>query len=327
MKTVFSNTGMVAHVWAQQSQSEGHNSNRTIYFKEGTIYSYGDHFPLATFVKDKDSQDIVIFNNDTYSVTTSKHQRDVRQSARHYPFVYVNTAISKVISEWHDSVADEKRAIKSVALNYLNRVFITQANSAIKRRAAHLIASDIQTARSAYDNIVKLFSVYGINMPVAVSRKVDALDNDLESVLASHKKEIAAQQRKRDKEAEQRKQRREIAAKTAVQTFISGGNLSHEERNALRYIDKTYMRPQDDGNIHTTQNASFPIEHAKKAFAAIRHCKETASEWKRNGKSIHLGHFQIDTIESNGNVKAGCHYIEWDEIARIARQLDIYPHK
>ena len=97
-------------------------------------------------------------------------------------------------------------------------------------------------------------------------------------------------------------------------------------RNALYRASFTLMRIKG-ANIHTTQNASFPIEHAKKAFAAIRHCKETASEWKRNGKSIHLGNFQIDTIESNGNVKAGCHYIEWDEIARIARQLDIYPHK
>ena len=326
MKTVFSNSEMVAHVWAQQSQSEGRNSARSIYFKEGTIYSYGDHFPLATFVKDKDSQDIVIFNNDTYSVTTSKHQRDVRQSARHYPFVYVNTAIIKVISEWHDSVADEKRAIKSVALNYLNEVFVTQANSAIKRRAAHLIASDIQTARSAYNNIVKLFSVYSINMPVAVSRKVDAFDNDLESVLESRKKEIAAQQRKRDKEAKQRQERLDSLANEAKTIWLEGGELGRDHRNALYRASFTLMRIKG-ANIHTTQNASFPIEHAKKAFAAIRHCKETASEWKRNGKSIHLGNFQIDIIESNGNVKVGCHYIEWDEIARIARQLDIYPHK
>lgn len=40
MKTVFSNSE-VPHVWARQSQEEGKNSNRNIYFTGPKIYSYG----------------------------------------------------------------------------------------------------------------------------------------------------------------------------------------------------------------------------------------------------------------------------------------------
>ena len=49
MQTVFNNS-MVAHVWAQQTQAHGRNAGNTFYFEGPTIYSYGEHFPIATFV-------------------------------------------------------------------------------------------------------------------------------------------------------------------------------------------------------------------------------------------------------------------------------------
>jgi hypothetical protein len=46
-------------------------------FTDGkVIYSYGEHFPIAVFV----DCDTVLFNNDSYSSSTSKHQRYVLNS-------------------------------------------------------------------------------------------------------------------------------------------------------------------------------------------------------------------------------------------------------
>ena len=56
MKTVFSNSKMVAHVWAQQSQNEGHNSNRSLYFKDGTIYN--DMLVISVTVYDKHGEEV-----------------------------------------------------------------------------------------------------------------------------------------------------------------------------------------------------------------------------------------------------------------------------
>ncbi|MGK3946280.1 hypothetical protein ABK046_49000, partial [Streptomyces caeruleatus] len=73
MKTVFSNA-QTAHVWAQQNQEHGKSSNGQFYFRNKTIYSYRDSWPLSTFA----TPNIVLINNTSYSVTTSKHSGHVR---------------------------------------------------------------------------------------------------------------------------------------------------------------------------------------------------------------------------------------------------------
>lgn len=84
MKTVFENR-MVAHVWAQQNQSEGRSSNGQFYFRDKTIFSYRDSWPLATFIKDNE----VLINTQRVSMTTSKHLH------------YVRMALKGGIKEWH----------------------------------------------------------------------------------------------------------------------------------------------------------------------------------------------------------------------------------
>ena len=55
----------VAQRWAQGLKGKGSN----MYTDGTTIYSYGEHFPIATRNKG-----IILFNDDKYSVTTRKHQ-------------------------------------------------------------------------------------------------------------------------------------------------------------------------------------------------------------------------------------------------------------
>jgi hypothetical protein len=68
-RKVFDNS-MVAHIWAQQTQSEGRSNNGQFYFRDSTIYSYGSHFPIAQFSADKS---IVWFTERGYSPTTGRH--------------------------------------------------------------------------------------------------------------------------------------------------------------------------------------------------------------------------------------------------------------
>lgn len=77
MQTVFSNDG-VAHAWASRSQHYGRSNNHNLYFESNVIYSYGNHFPIAMF-----HDDVVLFNGDSYSVSTHKHQGIVRRAVRH----------------------------------------------------------------------------------------------------------------------------------------------------------------------------------------------------------------------------------------------------
>ncbi len=68
---------MVAHLWANQSQSDARNGTGSVYFDGPTIYSYGNHFPIATIFPKKS---VVIFNGSRYSPTTRQHQSDARQA-------------------------------------------------------------------------------------------------------------------------------------------------------------------------------------------------------------------------------------------------------
>lgn len=77
-------------------------------------------------------------------------------------------------------------------------------------------------------------------------------------------------------------------------------------------------------NLETSHGATVPLDHAVKAFKAIKRCRDHGVGWKRNGETIRVGHFQIDTIEPTGDFVAGCHRIGWNEVERIARQLNLF---
>lgn len=74
----------VPHIFATQSQDAGRNANGSLYFRGDTLFSYRDSAPLAKFYGD-----VVLWNDDSYSVTTSKHQAWARQALRHCTLISV----------------------------------------------------------------------------------------------------------------------------------------------------------------------------------------------------------------------------------------------
>lgn len=76
MKTVFRNHSEVCQVWAKQNQQTGRAGN--ISFDEDTIYSYG-WWPMAKFIE----PNIVLFRDESYSISTSSHQHYVRSAISH----------------------------------------------------------------------------------------------------------------------------------------------------------------------------------------------------------------------------------------------------
>lgn len=77
------------------------------------------------------------------------------------------------------------------------------------------------------------------------------------------------------------------------------------------------------GTLETSQGASVPLPHAVRAFRFVKACRMAGRTWKRNGQTIRVGHFQVDSIDAAGNFKAGCHSFEWAEISRLADSLGL----
>ena len=63
-----------------------------LYTNGETIYSYGEHFPIATWSKNKSGKEFIFFNYSNYSNSTAKQQRIVfgEISNEHIPTIGIN---------------------------------------------------------------------------------------------------------------------------------------------------------------------------------------------------------------------------------------------
>jgi len=77
------------------------------------------------------------------------------------------------------------------------------------------------------------------------------------------------------------------------------------------------------GTLETSHGASVPLVHALRVFAFLKLCRARGQEWRRNGATLRVGHFQVDSVAANGDFVAGCHRITWAEVARLSESLGI----
>jgi hypothetical protein len=313
MKTRFQSQQQVAHVWAQQNHESG-RCNGALYFEGPTIYSYGSHFPCATFIDDE----TVLVNSDSYSVSTSKQQGYVRSAINHKKRIYASTAVIKAFL-WDRSFNAQAQ---NAALTELTRAVENSIFRAKQKKAAKYKANDINAARSSIATCKGLFDSFGIAYPEALLKLEAMTQGDDFAAIVQADDERRAALAKIEKEKREKIEAEVIAdIKT---NWINGLPLQSEY--SLYSCSKIFMRIEGD-EIITTRGARFPVAHAVKAFKFIRAVKENEvpQAWTKNGKTIHLGHFEIDMIASDGTVKAGCHTVEYDEILRLATILKIYP--
>jgi len=77
------------------------------------------------------------------------------------------------------------------------------------------------------------------------------------------------------------------------------------------------------GTLRTSHGAQVPLDHALKVFSFLRLCRAKGQGWTRNGSSLRVGHFSVDSVTPGGDFVAGCHRINWPEVARLAALLDV----
>lgn len=299
MKKVFDND-QVAHVWAQHSQSEGRSSNGNFWFRDTAIYSYRTMIARLVFSP--------VNGRAAYLVTSRKYS--VTTSGKHMPAVY------RAISGDCFTVDNVQAHHEFEHAENIGHTLKEYEGLLLKLSRAKSNGEFIEAqARALHVSAIKYAEFFGLEYPDFPVIKQETLDA---------MKERAAKDSKR--KAEETKKRK------AAQALEQAERLE-KWRDNVEYVyfrtsrgDKTYMRV-NGGNIETSQGAAFPVEHAKKAFMRVLACRNSAMTWnsEEQGKTIALGHFKIDHVDTAGNVKAGCHFVEWDEIERIARQLKIFP--
>lgn len=110
--------------------------------------------------------------------------------------------------------------------------------------------------------------------------------------------------------------------------FRGIGRMHFSTPQDTAYVRATYVKRDDtgaivDGALETSHGVHVPLLDAIKVFRMVKLCRERGKGWTRNGAVLPVGSFAVDWISEEGNFKAGCHRINWPEIARLAGQLGL----
>lgn len=333
MKRVFSNSSEVCHIWAQQNQSEGRSSN--CYFEGATIYSYGRHYPLGVILENKRGEKCAVINAAGYSVTTSKHIGEARYAVNHYQrFSVRQTELMRKIVDANWRGLDVKAlssAVSGYAIERAQSLASQLSSEDAKRRKAVTLEKWRGEAASDIQSAIDVLTWAGGKIDAKARKSVEAVAGDLGQLQAKAAKLREAEKRKRDKAEKQRQKEREAIIAVALPAWLAGESTvqikngdavhNHDTRSALAYASQVYMRLNGD-DIETSRGARFPLSHGLKALPLIRAIVAKGETWQRNGKTIHLGNYQIDSI-GGGVIVAGCHTIPISEVERLAASLGV----
>jgi hypothetical protein len=148
----------VAHYWANQVQVSARNQQDNFYYHGQTIYSYGNHFPIA-----KIYGDVILFTYAKYSNTTAKHIHLTRGACSHKEVIYVRD----VNANHQDNFAYWLSEINSVLVK------IPKARNKTKY---------FEEAIDLSNNCKKYISLFKIKMPKDLAKVIKSLELGAESI-------------------------------------------------------------------------------------------------------------------------------------------------
>ena len=189
-KQVYS-THEIPHLWAHQTQDEARNPQRNLFFENGTIYSYGHHFPVAKHYKNK-SRACVLFTTDRHSVTTSGHCSSVAMA------IPDSVPIFRVpYVEVHHELDHERNLADYVQRIERAIIASARARSSYRKESEHTNAVNLRSQAKDY---ARFFRVACPKLPV-----VPALDSEAMAAVRTGEDSGQLKRRKRPSAAKQRR--------------------------------------------------------------------------------------------------------------------------
>lgn len=345
MKTCVNNQE-VAHLWAHAAQDYARGSN--MYFRGSVVYSYGEHFPMGIRFTDKSGEPVFVLTDDGYSPTTSGHQNYVRRAVNHYGKtfhvpslrgIYPDTPpeeIAETVKRYVAESLDQALKMKKTEPRYQLAEKANRYHEAMLRLGAELgqlnkFARIMGSIRAKREKTLDGAMEYREKLAIAKAKGDATRAKNWENRHA-----IAAEkQKKREEQEKLDREKWEIEKPQAIADWRNGKPLdSRYNRYSYSYpynasvtddVGTMLRLSEDKKEIETSQSAHFPVEHAVKLFPLWRTLVSHKREYNRNGHTIHLGPYALDSIDSEGNIKAGCHYIKREEVEHIARILGLMP--
>ncbi len=159
------NNAQVARRWIKRIWNSSQGSN--FFFEGPTIYSYGEHFPIATFCMNDNGEEVILFTQATYSNSTAKHIGHVRRVALDsgIPIIYVNDLGNYLNCDEIESL------IESLEVNRLSDVKRMDEAAAKSLRARKHKDLHVETIQRILKNMEARHAFFGVPMGPATINK------------------------------------------------------------------------------------------------------------------------------------------------------------
>lgn len=318
VKTVYSNSSEVLHIWAQQPDHDVKCGN--VFTRGAVVYSYGYHYPLGIIATNKKGKKAVIINTAGYSVTTSKYISQARYATNHYE-TRLDIPSTQAMRALEYQRPSEILTGMSEAISLTVARYDCQLRNDTKKRKAATLERFKSEAVNECASYIAVLDFYNLKMTPAARAAFKRLSGtSVENAKAMAIKAKAKEDKAREKAQREKDARDKVMIEEVVRAFIAGEKTGYYESEYL-FRAPVHMRVNGE-EIETSRGASFPLAHGLKALPIIRAIVASGETWQRNGKTIHLGHYQIDRIEG-GNIIAGCHTLPVAEVERLAASLGV----
>lgn len=285
----------IAHDFAHKigKKKKGHN----VFWDpmDNAIFSYGKHFAIAKHIRGN----IVLFNTQRFSVSTSQHQQIVLSALKGNGYEIVRC---------YDPEADPDRNIQCAE----NRIVkhLEKANRARKYTALHL-----EDAASEAQDLKRYVELFKDKRKLTKFQK-KLIDEEFTPVKAGEligmKEEDIERQRKKERQRRKRDwKERQKKAFANVEAFKNGETVPMIPNE---YTGTDFLRVMD-GQVQTSQHVHVPLKDVKRAYKLLKKIDMIEGQ----SDKIRVGDFYIDRVDGKG-VKAGCHFFQWSEVERFAKE-------
>jgi hypothetical protein len=333
-KTVY-DTREIAHLWANQSVGHARNPQSNFSFTGKVIRSYSTD--IARLVDAKMGR-CVWMDERRYSNTTAKQQRFIRQSIPNPQFGWNHEPLipGGIPCPVFEVPSDELHARPSDVTKTLRERLQIKARELASTKHGGRKAKLLREFNAGAAELRRFCEWHGLKFRDFGNE--EQIKQWGSTMAATEAKRVAAMVKRYEE------QKKILMSRTRGQLarWIEGFNGSwqsagYETGPQFAALEFAYMRvaenreragdvwvDNDPTKIETTLGATVPIKHVKRTLPYVLAILSTNGQWKCNGHTLHIGHYQLDEIDGvRGFVTAGCHKFEEAEIYRIAEVLGV----
>ena len=291
------NNSQVSHLWANGTY--GKTGSNLFSESDGTIYSYGRHFPIARHTGNP-LVPILITNRD-YSRTTARHISEVRRAI---PRGTVTV-----------SVEDPTAYRPHTHLHNVQTLIADTLEIAIKSTRARAggnkewLAGQVPASLASIALYMKAFGVKLRDLQPDSRKALKRLQGEGWETIAAEMKE-AADKAEKIKRAKLIKENRERLAKW----------LSGESDARPSHTDSIHLRVKGE-RVETSAGAQVTCKTALALFALCTRQRVKGLPWSGEPPFV-VDHFELRSIAANGDCIVGCHSLAYAEMQRIESAVE-----